>query len=505
MSLLGNPTNALITSSGGYVYPAVGTAGFLQQSTNIPYFQGTPQVGNIAPFMRDYNMRDMLVKKIQEGRVNMMRVLLAQARMGGAWIVNDVKPTFKLDYKPTPRFYLKVKTNQGGTKTSTYTTSTFVLANAKDAKRLQIDDLIVLNFAYVNSTKDCNSVALDYTTASSTSVAYVPLRSPSYPIQEQCKVLEVDYTAGTVKVLRNIGNDARTAARQGMAIDVATNATTDPGVNIVYAQDAFFVRSGNTKAAGTDDQTIYNRVPTWDYNTCQYVMRKWGSQDIESAIYKAYPGFENTHQKNRVEMIEDLYEELEFMFLYGARNEDYDARGRWSGTMGGFFEFVPASNYIQMEEPDYTDPTKMGDFTINRLNQMLAGKFYYGSQSKILVCGERWHTAFSTMLNMKTSNLPFIVDRWDVKGFAFQSSNGGQIFVTPSDTLSLNGNNDIAILMDPETFQYGHLNGFDLNVVDPLPTNNIHEKEGEVYGVVTCKRSNPAANYVFTLKPNAGG
>ena len=501
----GNPSTSVISSSGGFVYPTIGTPGFIQQSTNIPYYQGTPQVGNIPLFMRDYNWRDMMVKRIQEGRVNMVRVLLAYARGAGAWVVNDIKPTFKLDYKPTPRFYLKIKTNQGGTTTSTYITSTFLLANIKDSKRLQIDDLIALNFCYVPPTRDANSTTLPYAASSSTSAVYVPARNPLIPVQEICKILEVDYVTGAVKVLRNVGNDGRTAARQGMAITVQTNATTAPGTNTVNAADAFFVRMGNTKSAGTDDQTIYNRTPTWDYNTCQYIMRKWGSQDIESAIEKRYPGFENTHQKNRVEMIEDLYEEMEFMFLYGARDESYDARGRWSGTMGGFFEFVPLNNYIQMEEPDYTDPTKMGDFTINRFNKIMASMFYYGNQEKILICGERWHTAFSTMLNMKTSNLPFIVDRWDVKGFAFQSSNGGRLFITPSDTLSLNGNNDLAILYDPDTFQYGHLNGFDLNVVDPLPSTNIHEKEGEVYGVVTCKRSNPAANYVFVLKPNAGG
>ena len=104
-----------------------------------------------------------------------------------------------------------------------------------------------------------------------------------------------------------------------------------------------------------------------------------------------------------------------------------------------------------------------------------------------------------------TQNIPVIVDRWGVRGLYFQCSNGGRIMVVPSDTLSLNGNNDIAVLYDPETFQYGHLQNMDIQVVDPLPTNNIHEQEGEVYGVVTCKRTNPNSNYVFVLKPNAGG
>ena len=500
-----SPTQALITSSGGFIYPASGSAGFVQQASGIPYFGGVPQVGNIPAFMRDYNMRDMLVHKIREGRANMLRTMLSYARAQGAWVVNDVKPTFKLDYKPSPRFYLKVKANQGGTAGSQYAKSTFTLANPKDAKRLQLDDLIVLNFAFVPVSKDANSAILDYVQSPPTTGPYVPKREPTVPIQEQCRVLEVDYLAGTVTVVRNLGNDGRTAARTGVAVTVCTTATTDPGANTINASEAFFVRTGNTMAAGTDDQLTYNRTPTWDYNTSQYVMRKWSSQDIEQNIYKAFPGFDNTMAKNRMNTMEDFFEELEFMYLYGNRQEEYDSKGRWKGTMGGFFEAVPLNNFVEMEEPDYTDATKMGDFTIARLNKMLVDKFYYGSQEKVLVCGERWHTAFSIMINRMTQNIPQIVDRWDVRGYAFQCSNGGRLFVIPSDTLSLNGNNDIAALYDPETFQYGHLQNMDINVVDPLPTTNIHEKEGEVYGVVTAKRTNPNANYIFVLKPNAGG
>ena len=503
--MLWNPSVANIGASGGYIYPVAGSAGFVQQSTGIPYHQGTPEVGNIPDFMRDYNTRDMLVTKIQEGRVNMMRTMFAYARQQAPWVVNDIKPTLKLDYKPNPRFYLKIKSNQGGTKSSTYAKSVFVVANPKDAKRLQVNDLIALNFAFVPPSKDANSVAIDYVESPPSGGKFVAKREPLTPLQEVSRVLEVDYLSGAVTVLRNVGNDTRTATRTGIAIDVRANATTDPGTNVINAADAFFVRIGNSLAAGTDDQMIYSRNPTWDYNTCQYFMRKWGSQDIESAIQKNFPGFDNTHQKNRRDTLEDFFEELEFAFLYSGRNEEYNAKGKWAGTLGGFFESVPLTNYVEMEEPNYAATGKMGDFTISRLNKILSDKFYYGAQEKILVCGERWHTAFSIMLNEKTNNLSQIVDRWDVRGLYFQCSNGGRLFVVPSDTLSLNGNNDIACLYDPETFRYGYLNGFDIDVVDPLPTTNIHEEEGEVFGVLTAKRTNPHSNYIFVLKPNNGG
>lgn len=503
---LTNPSSTQIVNSGGYIYPQSGSAGFVQQSTNIPYFQGTNQVGNIPEFMRDYNMRDMLVTKIREGRANMTRTMFTYARMAGSWVVNDVKPSFKIDHKPHPRFYLKVQADQGGTAGSSYAKSTFFLADPKDARRLQKNDQLVLNFAFVPPSKDADSELLDYVQSPPSTGPYVSKRNPLKPVQEVCKVIEVDYLSGAVVVQRNLGNDTRTAARSGVAVTVRANNTTDPGANTINAADAYFVRMGNSLQSGTDDQLTYSRYPTWDYNTCQYFMRKWSSQDIEQAIQKNYPGYDNTMQKNRTDTLEDFFEELEFAFLYGGRNEDYAANGRWAGTLGGFFEYVPLSNYVELEEPDYTDDSKMGDFTIARINKFLADKFYYGSQEKIILCGERWHTAFALMINKMTQgNMTYIVDRWSVRGIYFQSSNGGRIFVVPSDTLSLNGNNDIAAMYDLESFQYGYLNGMDINVVDPLPQTNIHETEGEVFGVLTAKRTNPNSAHVMVLKPNAGG
>ena len=501
--MLFNPSNDVISQTGGYIYPAAGQAGFVQQSTGIPYQQGLLQLGNLPNFMRDYNWRDMMVTFIREGRANMTRALLAYARGNGAWVVNDVKPTIKVNHKPHPRFYLKAKVNQGGTKGSTYAKSTFILANPNDAKRLQPNDLINLNFAYVQADTDSDSVALDYVFSGG---SWVPKRDILKPTQETCLVLTVDKVTGAVEVARNQGNDSRTASRAGIAVTVQANDTSsDPGANVVNAADAFFVRSGNTLSANSDDQLTYSRFPTFDYNTCQYVMRKWSSGELESNIQRNYPGFENDQQRNRRDMLEDLAEEMEFLYFYSNRYEDYDANGKWRGRLGGLFEFIPSNNWHSMEEPDYTDITKMGDFTIPRINKFFTDKFYYGAQEKIMVCGERWHTAFSTMINRMTQNIPVIVDRWDVRGYYFQCSNGGRLFVMPSDTLSLNGNNDIAVLLDPDTFQYGHLQNMDLNVVDPLPQTNIHEREGEIYGVITARRTNASSNHVIVLNPNQGG
>jgi hypothetical protein len=75
--------------------------------------------------------------------------------------------------------------------------------------------------------------------------------------------------------------------------------------------------------------------------------------------------------------------------------------------------------------------------------------------------------------------------------------------VVPSDKLSLNGMSDYAVLIDPTCFQYGHLQNMDVNIIEENVSANPHEKSGEIFGVFTFKRTNPDANWLFVMKPNA--
>ena len=139
-----NLINISPTESGGYIYPGTGKAGFIQQSSNIPYYQGHKDVTQIPAFQRTFNERDILVRKVREGRMPMMRVMLEAARMNAPYVTNDVRARYPVEHQPHPRFYLKVKANQGTTKSSTAKTGTFQLANVNDIKRLQTNDLCVL-------------------------------------------------------------------------------------------------------------------------------------------------------------------------------------------------------------------------------------------------------------------------------------------------------------------------------------------------------------------------
>jgi len=491
-----------VTGSGGFTPPTTGSGGMMNDSQGISYYQGASVISDIPDFQRDYNLRDELITRIEEGRFNMMRVLFDYAMENEAYVTDDVQARWYLDYKATPRFYLKTQANQGGTAgTDTYVTSTFVLDTIADAKRLQAGDLLTLMCCTVPTTRNANSVMLDYVATPSGGTVYEKENLVATPLFEAMRVNEVNYTTGAVVVERNVAGDGVSTDKTGIAFTVVADATTDPGANSIRHEDAFFIKMTRPLAEGKDDVTVWSSSNTWDYNYCQFIIRKWGTTDIQENVRRrGQPG--SQYAKNRFEALEQFFEEMEYYAMFGFRQSETTADNEWKGHAGGFFEHVPSGHYVALEEPDYNSNLRAGDFSIKKFNKFLTDKFYYGTQNKILLCGEKFHTAFSWMINNMTQNIPVIVDRWGVRGRQFDCSNGGSIFVVPSDTLSLNGLSHIAILMDPSTFRYGHLQNMDVTVVDPLPSTNIHRKSGEIYDVFTFKRVNPDANWVFIMQPN---
>ena len=121
--------------------------------------------------------------------------------------------------------------------------------------------------------------------------------------------------------------------------------------------------------------------------------------------------------------------------------------------------------------------------------------FYYGSQTKIMLTGADFYTKFSNMIDNKIM-LPNAVNTWGINLLQFQATNGGTLLVAPSDTLSLHGMSDFAIVLDPDHFQYGHLQNMDIKVI-PVNQTNPHEMEAEIYGQITIKRTNPKAHWMF--------
>jgi hypothetical protein len=191
-----------------------------------------------------------------------------------------------------------------------------------------------------------------------------------------------------------VAGDKRTSAPT--APDPFTVGTAEGNI---LPETAFFLKMGNVLTEGSDDQKLFTFSNTWDYNYCQYMMRKWGATDIEKNIKKKGQT-EATMIRNKRQALESFMDELDWNFIFQTRDQGYDDKNKWWGKMGGLLEYIPKEHYLKVTAPTYG--TNMGDFTIENFNLLLENKFYYGSQNKILLCGTNWHTAFSTMINKQT-------------------------------------------------------------------------------------------------------
>ena len=175
------------------------------------------------------------------------------------------------------------------------------------------------------------------------------------------------------------------------------------------------------------------------------------------------------------------------MATFGTRKTEIE-NGRRKWYAGGILEFVPSSNWIA-----YNDTL----FNTKEFNTQIKDMFYFGNQTKLVLAGADFYTKFSNMIDNKII-LPSATNSWGVELMKFNASNGGTLLFTPSDTLSLHGMSDYAIVIDPAHFQYGHLRNMDIKSITVNQTNP-HEMEGEIYGQITFKRTNPQAHWVFVL------
>ena len=475
-----------IISSGGYIPPTTGASGHIVSPQNIPYHAGRTGIGNIPEFQRDYNLRDQLATLIKEGRSNMAKMALAYARKNGAYVVSDVEHQWYLEHTPIPRIYLDSAV-QGAASSGYYKFSfkpaTDGSSRHNDVKRVQVNDYLALMCSFVDRKRTSKPQASKFTSTALT-----------HPLPEILKVVNVNYDKGYFLAERNVAGDLRGTANPTTP-DSFTVGTAEGNV---VPESAFVLKMGNVLSEGMDDQKIWSYTNTKDYNYCQYMMRKWGATDIEQNIKKKGQN-ENSLVRNRRIALDEFYGELDYQFLFGVRNTGFDEKGKWWGSFGGLMEFVPDAHYISVEAPLY-DSDDMNDFTTPRFNTLLEDKFYYGSQNKIMLCGANFHKAFATMINKQTQAVATILDEWSVKGRRFEASNGGTVDFVPSDTMTLNGLADYGILWDPSTVKYGHLENMDINIIEKLSSENPHIDTGEIFGVLTTKRENPDANWVFALR-----
>lgn len=491
-----------ILTNGGFSYPLAGSGGFVNASQNMPYYAGPNQIASIPEFQRDYNLGRASITKITEGRPVMMNILFAKLQGKAGWVVDDVKPNYYTKIVPHGRFYLRQKTNQGGTTGSATKKGIFTLEKAEDSKMLQKNDIVAIMCMEVTAARDANSSICDYATATGGSV-YYQIKDKAEPLPELAKVLSVDYSTGLVTVERNVGGNGTTQdSLNGIGFTVGANGTTDPGSNTVRAEDAFLVKVANSIAETKDDQLTWALKMTGDYNYVQRVMRKWSANDMEEKVLKRGQGKGNTFQINAADALNDFWNtDMEFTSLLGYRGSGVDESGNYVGNAGGLLETIPPNNTHYLYAPDYQNfGTKPGSFNIPYFNYIMEDKGYYGSQEKFLLCGAKFATAFATMINYMTQHIPNIETKWRVQGKRFESSNGLVINVVVSDRMTLNGLNHMGILWDPATIEYGYL-GEDIKIITP-PQSNPHVKSGEIFGDITFKRTNYNANHLFIMRPN---
>ena len=440
---------------------------------SISYFSSQPVVANIPSEFRIYD-RDFLTTKISEGRANLMRLLLAVARRKGAYIARDVETRWGIEYARLDKINMTANSTTS-VAAQTNWNDVLVVSNA-DGARLQAGDILNLMGHWVSVTRS-------YLTATTGEGALT--KGASTPLPEQVKVLENygsdSYSTGNckIRVRRNFGGLAPTGTgHANLLVDY------DGSITSIGGMAPFLWKAGNSMAEGRDDQLTYSDTNTWDYNYCQIVMRKWSATETEQNVDRFYSR-EKTFQVNGRKALEEFYRELDVQAFFGSRRTEVEG-GRQKWYFGGIAEFIPSSNHVA-----YTDTL----FETKNFNTQLKDMFYFGSQIKLALCGADFYTKFSNMIDNKII-LNGNVSGWGVNLVEFNTTNGGKLLIAPSDTLSLHGMSDYCYIIDPDHFQYGHLQNMDIKSIT-VPITNPHEMEGEVYGQITMKRTNPKAHWVF--------
>lgn len=439
---------------------------------SITYYGGQPIVDNIPATFREYDRRTAMLTKISEGRFPLMRLLLNYARRKGAYVARDVESRWGLEYARLARIYLSADSTSTGSNTN----DLLHLANS-DAHRLQPGDILNLMGFWVKYDSTTGRTMANATGEDAN------IKTSTYAIPEQVKVLEVygDDSATTgqaiVKVRRNFGGTAPTG-HADLLVDIAGGTWSSP------ITEPFLWKAGNSMPEGRDDQTTYTDVDSYDFNYAQIVMRKWSATETEQNVDRFYTN-EKTFQRNARRELEEFFKELDSIATFGTRKTEVE-NGRRKWYTGGIMEFIPQANYI-----GYNDTL----FNTKNFNEQIKNMFYFGAQTKLVLAGADFYTKFANMIDNKII-LPSTVNQWGVEMQQFRASNGGTLLFAPSDTLSLHGMSDYAIVLDPDSFQYGHLQNMDIKTIT-VPHTNPHEMEGEIYGQIIFKRTNPKAHYVF--------
>lgn len=441
---------------------------------NLTYYNAPNVVDQIPSSFRIYDRRTGMLTKIQEGRANLMRLLLNYAKSNGAYVATDVETRWGLEYARIDRIFgSSDSTSSSGSKND------IIHVTNAEGRRLQAGDILNNMGFFVSPSRGLANA----------SGQGMNLKTSAYPLPEQIKVL-VNYGEGSgnlngspsptctkILVRRNFGG-VEPSGHADMLFDIAGGTWASP------ITEPFLWKAGNSIAEGLDDQITYSDVDDWDYNYCQIVMRKWSATETEQNVNRFFSS-EKTFQKNGRKALEEFFKELDVLALFGSRRTEVE-NGRRKWYTGGIAEFIPASNHL------YYDDSL---FQTKNFNEKMKNMFYYGAQTKIGVAGADYHLGFTNMIDNKII-LPAATNSWGLDLTSFSGTNGGKLLLAASDTLSLHGMSDYMYVIDPSNFQYGHLQNMDIKTIS-VPQTNPHAQEAEIYGQITFKRTNPLAHWVF--------
>jgi len=442
---------------------------------DISYYSGQTVVDSIPTISREYDRRTAMLTKISEGRSPLMRLLLQYAKANGAYVTRDTKSMWGIENSRLQRLYFA----SDSTSTASTKHDLFYLTNA-EGSRLQAED-ILNNMGFWTKMSATTGRTMAALTGAGSNVRTV---STGYVLPEQIKVLE-NYGADSggagitkIRVRRNHGG-AEPTGHADLLVDIAGGTWSGEIGDTPYLWKAL-----NSIPEGRDDQLVYSDTDETDFNYAQIVMRKWAATETEQNIDRFFTT-EKTFQRNGRRALEEFFKELDAMATFGTRKtEVINGRRKWYA--GGIMEYIPTENYI-----GYSDSL----FNTANFNTAVKDMFYFGAQTKLVLCGADFYTKFSNMIDNKII-LPAAVNGWGVELTRYSASNGGTLLFAASDTLSLHGMSDYAIVIDPAHFQYGHLQNMDIKTIMGN-LENPHEMTAEIYGQVTFKRTNPKAHWMF--------
>ncbi len=506
---------------GGFTtpYPGSSSAGYYQQSLNLPYTLGRSILAVIPEYQRNPFQfeKDMAVTVIAEGRANMMRIILEQLEKGDGFTVNDVRYRFPIEVEPQRRIYLAPQTVQpvnskGVTKIKIESNRNKIatahpdgnIKQVGDIARLEVGQYILLMFSWVEPRRT-NAVS------GSSTVYYNPGAHPNAPVPEIAKIIDIDYENSTITIVRNWAGDRRTnftySAAKVPGFEVISTGSAVWGVTGAKVPQKFAFIIPMAKAMKEDeiDAKIRTYTGTWADGVLQRSLFAFGSQNFAEVISKNL-GLPSPMARTREQAIKDFFDTWEYTAIFGEASENFDPEtGYWIGTTDGILAKIPKSHYIAIKGIDWSagfnsgNYNSFGTFNVYVFNKFLQGKAYYGSETKTLVCGADFYTSFVTMINFMTQNVPDIKSEWQVTGKRFVTSDGLTVNVIPSDAMTLNGMSNMAILYDSQYFKPVRLNNYPTMDLITVNNENPLKMNGFVHGVKGFIDLNPDAHWVFTV------